>query len=77
MNESPWFGWIQYVNPVSYSYEAVMTNEFSNREMECAPEQLVPNGPGIDPRYQGCTLPGSELGSRTVSGARYLETTFQ
>jgi ABC-type multidrug transport system ATPase subunit/ABC-type multidrug transport system permease subunit len=74
---SIWFGWLFYVNPLSYSYEAVLTNEFSDRIMECAPSQLVPQGPGVDPRYQGCALPGSELGRRGVSGSRYLEESFQ
>ncbi|PGH03251.1 hypothetical protein AJ80_08717 [Polytolypa hystricis UAMH7299] len=77
LNKAPWFGWLYYVNPISYAYEAVMANEFSDREMECSPAQLVPRGPDIDPRYQGCALPGSELGSTSVPGARYLETTFQ
>jgi ABC-type multidrug transport system ATPase subunit/ABC-type multidrug transport system permease subunit len=74
---SIWFGWLFYVNPLSYSYEAVLTNEFSDRIMDCAPSQLVPQGPGVDPRYQGCALPGSELGRRGVSGSRYLEESFQ
>ncbi|EAW08667.1 ABC drug exporter AtrF [Aspergillus clavatus NRRL 1] len=74
---SIWFGWLLYVNPISYSYEAVLANEFSDRVLECAPSQLVPQGPGVDPRYQGCALPGSELGQPRVSGTRYLEESFQ
>ncbi|KAE8397213.1 ABC-2 type transporter-domain-containing protein [Aspergillus pseudonomiae] len=74
---SIWFGWLFYVNPLSYSYEAVLTNEFSNRLMPCAPSQLVPQGPGVDPRYQGCALTGSELGKADVAGSRYLEESFQ
>lgn len=74
---SIWFGWLFYVNPISYSYESVLTNEFSNRNMECSPSQLVPQGPGVDPAYQGCALTGSELGSTSVSGANYLDSSFQ
>ncbi|EEH03023.1 ABC drug exporter AtrF [Histoplasma capsulatum G186AR] len=77
LHDSPWFGWLFYVNPLSYSFEAVMGNEFSDRVMECSPEQLVPRGPNIDPQYQGCSLPGSQLGSNSVSGARYLDYSFQ
>ncbi|KAK2781853.1 hypothetical protein FQN53_000280 [Emmonsiellopsis sp. PD_33] len=76
MNDSPWFGWLLYVNPISFAYEAVLANEFSDRIMECSPEHLVPRGPDIDPKYQGCSLPGSELGSNSVSGAKYIETSF-
>ncbi|KAK1149865.1 ATP-binding cassette transporter snq2 [Aspergillus melleus] len=74
---SIWFGWLFYVNPLSYSYESVLSNEFSDRTMNCAPSQLVPQGPGVDPRYQGCALTGSRLGETSVGGAQYLDTTFQ
>ncbi|RAL08297.1 ABC drug exporter AtrF [Aspergillus homomorphus CBS 101889] len=77
INGSIWFGWLFYVNPLSYSYEAVLSNEFANRVMDCAPSMLVPQGPGIDSRYQGCALTGSELGSTTVAGSSYLSTTYQ
>ncbi|OAL06701.1 hypothetical protein IQ06DRAFT_354679 [Phaeosphaeriaceae sp. SRC1lsM3a] len=71
-----WFGWIYYINPVAYSFEAVETNEFADRTMQCAPEQLVPQGPGIDPAYQGCALTGASPNSNTVPGADYLQTSF-
>ncbi|PWY80967.1 hypothetical protein BO94DRAFT_153864 [Aspergillus sclerotioniger CBS 115572] len=74
---SIWFGWLFYVNPLSYSYEAVLSNEFAGRIMECASSMLVPQGPGFESRYQGCALTGSELGQTVVSGTRYLETTYQ
>ncbi|EXJ87727.1 hypothetical protein A1O1_04652 [Capronia coronata CBS 617.96] len=71
-----WFGWLFYVSPLGYAYEAVLTNEFSGRTMECAPSNLVPNGPNVDPAYQGCSLAGARLGSNTVSGDAYFETSF-
>ncbi|KAJ5203939.1 ABC multidrug transporter atrF [Penicillium cinerascens] len=77
IGESIWFGWLFYVNPISYSYEAVLSNEFAGRTMQCAPSQLVPQGPGVDPNYQGCALTGSSLGQKTVPGAQYLSVNFQ
>ncbi|KAL1960158.1 hypothetical protein VTO42DRAFT_8701 [Malbranchea cinnamomea] len=74
---SVWFGWLFYVNPIAYGYESVITNEFSDRVMECAPSQRVPQGPDVDPRYQGCALTGSEVGSPNISGAKYLQDAFQ
>jgi ABC-type multidrug transport system ATPase subunit len=72
-----WFGWIYYINPLSYSFEAVVTSEFYNKDMACAPAEIVPNGPGYgNSAYQGCAFPGAELGSLSVPGARYLETSF-
>lgn len=77
IQDSIWFGWLFYVNPISYSYEAVLSNEFSDRVMECAPSQLVPQGPGVDPAFQGCALTGSSLGQHTVSGKQYLTANFE
>ncbi|KAF2630734.1 hypothetical protein BU25DRAFT_488883 [Macroventuria anomochaeta] len=77
LSEYIWFGWLFHINPVSYSFEAVLTNEFSNRVMECAPSQLVPQGPGVDPQYQGCSLTGAQPNSNTVNGATYLQTSFE
>ncbi|KAI1450057.1 ABC-2 type transporter-domain-containing protein [Annulohypoxylon stygium] len=74
LNDYIWFGWLYWVNPISYSFEAVLTNELSNRIMECAPQQLVPQGPGVLPEYQGCALSGSKPNSRVVAGSDYLET---
>lgn len=44
--------------------------------MQCAPEQLVPQGPNVDPAYQGCALTGASPNSNTVSGSDYLQTSF-
>ncbi|KAJ5147844.1 ABC multidrug transporter atrF [Penicillium atrosanguineum] len=77
IGDSIWFGWLFYVNPLSYSYEAVLTNEFAGRVMQCAPSQLVPQGPGVDPNYQGCALTGSSVGATEVTGVQYLSTNFQ
>ncbi|GKT83718.1 ABC drug exporter [Colletotrichum tofieldiae] len=77
LSDAIWFGWIYYINPVAYGFEALQTNEFFGRQMQCSESQLVPRGPGADPSYQGCSLPGSTLGSTTVSGPAYLEASFQ
>ena len=71
-----WFGWIYYINPIGYAFEAVLSNEINGRVMECDPEQLVPQGPGIDPRYQGCALPGAEVNAKSVPGSAYLQTQY-
>jgi ATP-binding cassette subfamily G (WHITE) protein 2 (SNQ2) len=64
------------LQPVAYSFEAVETNEFAGRTMQCSPSQLVPQGPGVDPAYQGCALTGAPPNSNTVPGADYLQTSF-
>jgi ATP-binding cassette subfamily G (WHITE) protein 2 (SNQ2) len=71
-----WFGWLYYLNPIAYSFEAVLTNEFSDRTMACAPDNLVPQGPGIDPAFQGCALAGARVNAQSVNGAAYLQTQY-
>ncbi|KAI1300632.1 ABC-2 type transporter-domain-containing protein [Xylaria venustula] len=71
-----WFGWLYWVNPLSYSFEAVVTNEFSGRIMDCASNQLVPQGPNAQPGFQGCSLRGATINSVQVSGDDYLQSQF-
>lgn len=75
--EIPWFGtWIPYLNPVQFSFEAVMSNEFYNQALECSTGAIVPEGPGYALPYQSCTLAGSVPGSLIVQGSAYIETSF-
>ena len=76
LHQKIWFGWLYYLNPLSYAFEAVLTNEFHGKVMDCSPSQLVPQGPGIQPQYQGCAIGGSQPGSPTITGERYLDQTY-
>jgi ATP-binding cassette subfamily G (WHITE) protein 2 (SNQ2) len=72
-----WFGWLYWINPISYAFEGVLGNEFAGRSMRCEGAQVVPSGPGYeDPRYQGCALNGAVVGSLDVDGAAYLDSSF-
>ena len=53
-----------------------MSNEFHARAMECAPAQLVPQGPGVLPENQGCAIAGAELGNTSVWGDDYIAAQF-
>ncbi|KAK3396685.1 ABC-2 type transporter-domain-containing protein [Sordaria brevicollis] len=77
LGEKIWFGWLYHVSPVSYSFEAVLSNDFHGREMRCSAEMLVPQGPGIRQQNQGCTLPGGRPGDDRVSGDAYLASQFK
>ncbi|RAR05996.1 ABC drug exporter AtrF [Stemphylium lycopersici] len=76
LTEYIWFGWIYWINPIAYSFESVLSNEFFDRTMDCAPSQLVPQGPGVDPAYQGCSLTGASPNANTVAGSDYLQVSF-
>ncbi|BFZ55779.1 Multidrug resistance protein [Savitreella phatthalungensis] len=71
-----WFRWIKYINPIAYSFEALMVNQFNNMETTpCA--SLVPSGPGYtDSAYQVCAVTGAQPGSNTVNGLDYLAATY-
>lgn len=65
-----------YINPISYAYEGVISNEFADRTMECSPSQLVPQGPNVDTNFQGCALTGAQPNAHTVSGSAYLAASY-
>jgi ATP-binding cassette subfamily G (WHITE) protein 2 (SNQ2) len=73
----PWFKWLMYINPVAYAFEILMVNQFDPLTIQCEAPYLVPQGPNAAPQYQSCTIMGSVPGQTTVSGAAYVETSFQ
>jgi ATP-binding cassette subfamily G (WHITE) protein 2 (SNQ2) len=76
LSDVPWFGWFTHINPVAYGFEALQINEFNDLKMACSEANLVPRGLGVESRYQGCSLPGAEVGSTQVDGLSYLEVSF-
>lgn len=75
-----WCRWINWIDPVAYGFEALMINEFTNRNFTCS--MLVPSGPelgygeasGIN---QACNAIGATLGEPLVNGDAYINTAFQ
>lgn len=70
-----WFKWISYINPIAFSYEALITNEMHGRLFPCA--TLVPQGPGATLPNQICSIAGAVAGQDFVSGDAYLEASYQ
>lgn len=78
INMHPWFRWINYVNPIAYGFEALMVNEFRNREFECA--AFVPRGPAyanVTANQRICAVVGAVPGSSVVQGSRYVSESFE
>ncbi|KAJ1680261.1 ATP-binding cassette transporter snq2 [Spiromyces aspiralis] len=74
----PWFRWIYWIDPIAYGLSSLLGNEFSQLQLLCAGNQLIPSGANynnID--YQVCTLQGAKPGNRYVSGADYLEAGYR
>jgi ABC-type multidrug transport system ATPase subunit/ABC-type multidrug transport system permease subunit len=70
----PWLGWIYWINPLAYAFDALLSNELSGQVFPCANTQLVPNGPGYtDGSFQACTgVRGAMPGATSVTGEEYL-----
>ncbi|KAK4234448.1 ABC-2 type transporter-domain-containing protein [Achaetomium macrosporum] len=73
----PWLGWVRWINPVYYAYEALMVNEFDGRVFPCT--TVVPEGPqytqgGMEGRV--CSAIGAVPGAQDVQGAAYLALKF-
>ena len=71
-----WFGWLYWLNPIAYSFEAVLANEFVNRAMDCAGQMLVPQGPGVEFAHQGCAIAGAEVNGHVIPGSWYIKTQY-
>jgi ABC-type multidrug transport system ATPase subunit len=71
----PWFVWIFWINPVAYGFDALLSNEFHGKVVQCVGNSLVPNGPGYaDSAYQSCAgVTGSTQGQTWLTGDQYLD----
>lgn len=72
----PWFVWIYWISPMSYAFDALLSNELSGAVISCSGVNLIPRGPGYETvaaPYQSCAgVPGATLYSTTVLGDSYL-----
>ncbi|KAH9859495.1 hypothetical protein IAQ61_011276 [Plenodomus lingam] len=72
-----WSKWMRRVNPVAYGFEALMVNEFHDRQFEC--DQYVPSGLGYENAsglLHACSAVGSVTGQPFVSGTDYIRSSF-
>ncbi|KAI9376334.1 ABC-2 type transporter-domain-containing protein [Aspergillus egyptiacus] len=73
-----WSRWINYINPIAYSFESFMVNEFHGQQFECV--GIIPSGgeyDNVSMQHRICGTVGAESGSSIVDGARYLELSYQ
>jgi ATP-binding cassette subfamily G (WHITE) protein 2 (SNQ2) len=72
-----WGSWIRRISPTPYALEALMGTEFSDIDLHCTPNQMIPHGPGYnDIQFQGCSLPGSAKGTSLYPGSVYLSIVY-
>lgn len=70
----PWLGWIFWIDPLAYGFEALLSNEFHNKIIPCVGNNLIPQGPGYrNPAHQSCAGVGGAIqGNTYVTGDQYL-----
>lgn len=69
--------WMAYINPLAYGFEALMANEFHERDFPCA--SMVPTGQGyanLPSVSQICSVVGSGVGSAIANGDSYISKSF-
>ncbi|KAG0143493.1 hypothetical protein CROQUDRAFT_48718 [Cronartium quercuum f. sp. fusiforme G11] len=74
-----WLVWLFYINPVNYTFEAFMINEFSRLNLTCDQDSIVPRGsnfPNSLGPNQVCTLLGALSGNPIIPGTDYLTTSY-
>lgn len=72
-----WSRWMNYINPVAYSFESLLVNEFHDRNFPCA--AIVPAGGAYDSvsmDHRICGTVGAQSGSTVVSGSLYLDQSY-
>ncbi|KAJ6093557.1 hypothetical protein N7486_008846 [Penicillium sp. IBT 16267x] len=69
----PWFSWIRWINPVYYTFEALIANEFHGKNYECS--ALIPSyGTGTN---FVCSAVGSVAGQTYVSGDAFINDNYE
>ncbi|KAL8375071.1 hypothetical protein RB599_001686 [Gaeumannomyces hyphopodioides] len=81
----PWCRWLNYIDPLAYSFESLMVNEFVGRQYSC--NSFIPNpdiarqvGIPVDqlgPGNRVCSAVGSVAGLDFVEGEAYINSSFQ
>lgn len=72
----PWLKWLIWINPVQYAFEAIMSNEFYNLNIQCVTPWIVPDGPNAQPGHQSCAIQGSSPDQLVVQGSSYIKAAF-
>ncbi|KAL9949874.1 ZEB2-regulated ABC transporter 1 [Verticillium nonalfalfae] len=75
-----WCRWINYIDPVGYGFEALMINEFHNRDFTCnafVPSSAVAGYEDISSTNRACSAVGSVAGSDVVNGDTYIQAAYK
>lgn len=71
----PWFGWLRFLNPLFYSFEFMIANEFHGREFICS--AIMPPYSPLQGESWICNTVGAVAGRATVSGDAFIAANYQ
>ncbi|PWY90711.1 hypothetical protein BO70DRAFT_328580 [Aspergillus heteromorphus CBS 117.55] len=71
----PWFSWIRWINPIYYSFEGLISNEFHGRMFECS--EFIPDYATLTGDAFICSSVGAVAGARTVSGDEFIYLNYE
>ncbi|KAJ5151362.1 uncharacterized protein N7482_010614 [Penicillium canariense] len=71
----PWFAWLRWLNPLFYTFEGLIANEFHGQNFECS--QFIPGYPSLSGDAFICSVPGSVAGARSVSGDSFIYAQYR
>ncbi|KAK1754275.1 ABC-2 type transporter-domain-containing protein [Echria macrotheca] len=74
-----WCRWINYLDPLAYAFEALMVNEFHNRQFLCTsyvPSPQFPIYANVGSENKVCSAVGSIAGNDYVLGDDYVRSGF-
>ncbi|KAK6454996.1 opaque-specific ABC transporter CDR3 [Scheffersomyces xylosifermentans] len=71
-----WCRWMNYIDPLAYAFDALISNEFHDRNFKCS--RFIPSGPGYPTEGDSitCAVLGSTAGSPVVNGDEYIKLAF-
>ena len=70
----PYFGWLHWISPLYYAYEALSVSEFAGRTLTCDSSELLPSVSATGIQNQVCPIRGATPGQQNVPGLDYLAT---
>ncbi|KAF9875080.1 ABC multidrug transporter [Colletotrichum karsti] len=72
-----WFRWISWLNPATYTFEAIMATEMGDLNLDCVEPQYIPFGPSYnDSQYRSCTVRGAASGSSMIDAETYMNAQY-
>ncbi|KAF5484687.1 ZEB2-regulated ABC transporter 1 [Colletotrichum siamense] len=81
-----WCRWLNYLDPLAYSFESLIVNEFHGRNFTCSESSFVPRAipeflgssyTNLSPTERVCSAIGSVAGLDVVSGDDYVGSGFR